>query len=82
MIVSIGAILAALSRPPVPSRKIMGDVSQDSRKYTIGVMMLVASLLLTAALGLLQERTYKKYGPCWREGVFYTVCCIILWTVM
>jgi len=34
--------------------------------------MLVISLLLTAALGLAQERTYKKYGPCWREGVFYT----------
>lgn len=36
--------------------------------------MLVISLFCTALLGLLQERTYKKYGPCWKEGVFYTVC--------
>lgn len=35
--------------------------------------MLTASLLLTGVLGLLQERTYTKYGPCWREGLFYTV---------
>jgi UDP-xylose/UDP-N-acetylglucosamine transporter B4 len=34
--------------------------------------MLVASLLLTGLMGLLQEKTYRKYGPCWKEGVFYT----------
>lgn len=39
----------------------------------IGVLMLSISLLLSGTLGLLQEITYKKYGPCWREGVFYTV---------
>ena len=35
--------------------------------------MLSASLLLTGALGVMQERTYSEYGPHWREGVFYTV---------
>jgi UDP-xylose/UDP-N-acetylglucosamine transporter B4 len=70
IMVSAGAILAALSRPPVRSRKN----AEDSRKYIIGVAMLVISLLLTSALGLLQERTYQKYGPCWREGVFYSHC--------
>lgn len=35
--------------------------------------MLTFSLLLTGALGMLQERTYSRYGPCWKEGVFYTV---------
>lgn len=34
--------------------------------------MLIASLFATAILGILQERTYSIYGPCWREGVFYT----------
>ena len=38
--------------------------------------MLVVSLFLTGFLGVLQERTYKQYGPCWREGVFYTVCIV------
>ncbi|KAF8798848.1 hypothetical protein BYT27DRAFT_6880417 [Phlegmacium glaucopus] len=34
--------------------------------------MMVVSLFCTGLLGFLQERTYGKYGPCWREGVFYT----------
>lgn len=36
--------------------------------------MLVFSLFLTGLLGIVQERTYKAYGPCWKEGIFYTVC--------
>jgi hypothetical protein len=35
--------------------------------------MLVASLVCTGVYGALQERTYGTYGPCWREGLFYTV---------
>jgi UDP-xylose/UDP-N-acetylglucosamine transporter B4 len=34
--------------------------------------MLAVSSVLTGVLGMLQEQTYRKYGPCWREGVFYT----------
>lgn len=35
--------------------------------------MLTFSLILTGVLGMLQEITYKKYGPHWKEGLFYTV---------
>ncbi|KAF4586154.1 golgi uridine diphosphate-N- acetylglucosamine transporter [Pleurotus pulmonarius] len=66
--VSVGVILATLSRPS--SGKT--ESSHDIRQYSIGITMLFASLFLTGFLGLLQERTYKKYGPCWQEGVFYT----------
>ncbi|KAL0566441.1 hypothetical protein V5O48_015574, partial [Marasmius crinis-equi] len=41
-------------------------------RYALGIGMLVVSLLLSGILGILQEKTYKKYGPCWKEGVFYT----------
>jgi len=68
IIVSIGTILATLSRPV--SRK--ATYADDGCRYATGVTLLGLSSLLTAALGLLQERTYKLYGPCWREGVFYT----------
>ncbi|KAI9508186.1 UAA transporter [Russula earlei] len=44
----------------------------DASRYTLGIAMLVASLLCTGVHGALQERTYSRYGPCWREGVFYT----------
>jgi solute carrier family 35 (UDP-xylose/UDP-N-acetylglucosamine transporter), member B4 len=41
--------------------------------YALGIAMLVASLICTGVHGALQERTYNKYGPHWREGIFYTV---------
>ncbi|KAI0731225.1 UAA-domain-containing protein [Earliella scabrosa] len=68
--VSAGVVLATLSRPS--STKVSDDV--DIGRYTIGVAMLTFSLLLTGILGVLQERTYTKYGPHWKEGVFYTHC--------
>ncbi|KAH9935882.1 UAA-domain-containing protein [Epithele typhae] len=68
-VVSAGVVLATLFRPSTPKTS---DVSADVSKYTTGVVMLVLSLFTTAILGILQERTYTKYGPHWKEGVFYT----------
>ncbi|PIL25026.1 transporter [Ganoderma sinense ZZ0214-1] len=70
-VVSTGVILATLSRPSSPKST---DIPVDVGRYTIGVAMLTFSLFLTATLGVLQERTYTKYGPHWKEGVFYTHC--------
>jgi len=67
-LVSVGVILATTSRP---SAKV--SYKDDDRSvYLTGILMLSISLFLTGILGILQEQTYKKYGPCWREGVFYT----------
>jgi len=72
-IVTTGVVLVTLSRTPgteTQAAKLMsGD---DLTKYFLGVSMMTISLFCTGWLGLLQERTYTKYGPCWREGVFYT----------
>lgn len=65
----MGVTLSTLSRPASLSQQS----SDDYRQYIIGISMLVTSSFLTGILGVLQEQTYKKYGPCWREGVFYTV---------
>lgn len=67
-LVSIGVVLTTLSRPSSPSKRSTEDLEQ----YIIGIFMLTISSLLTGVLGMLQELTYRKYGPCWREGVFYT----------
>lgn len=67
-LVSVGVVIATLSRPS-SNMTATGDVS----RYAIGVLMLIASLVCTGLLGMLQERTYRTYGPCWKEGVFYTV---------
>ncbi len=71
----MGVIIATLSRPSASSgsRTRSSRTPEELRTYTIGIGMLVVSLFCTGLLGLLQEKTYRKYGPCWREGVFYTV---------
>ncbi|KAJ3930474.1 MAG: UAA transporter [Lentinula lateritia] len=69
LVVSFGAILATLSKSSVASST--AD-PVDTQRYALGIAMIVTSLLLTGILGVLQEQTYKKYGPCWKEGVFYT----------
>ncbi|KAI0641886.1 UAA transporter [Trametes meyenii] len=71
ILVSAGVVLATLSRPSSP--KSSGD-PPDVARYSLGVSMLTFSLLLTGILGVMQERTYTKYGPHWKEGVFYTHC--------
>ncbi|KAJ7718130.1 UAA transporter [Mycena maculata] len=75
ILVSAGVILATLARPSAAAAAKQSDPVQsaaDLQKYTIGISMLVTSLVLSGLFGLLQERTYKTYGPCWKEGVFYT----------
>ncbi|KAK7045995.1 golgi uridine diphosphate-N-acetylglucosamine transporter [Paramarasmius palmivorus] len=71
LIVSVGVVLATLSKSSSASTKT--SAHDNLNDYAIGISMLVVSLLLTGVLGILQEKAYKKYGPCWQEGVFYTV---------
>ncbi|KAG6837613.1 hypothetical protein H0H93_006134 [Arthromyces matolae] len=72
--VSVGVILATLSKPKdATSTKSTFHSSEDLKKYMIGVTMLITSLILTAFLGMLQEKTYKKYGPCWKEASIFSI---------
>ncbi|EGN92273.1 hypothetical protein SERLA73DRAFT_191396 [Serpula lacrymans var. lacrymans S7.3] len=68
LLVSLGVGLATISKPSATA----AWSQDDSARYFVGISMLVFSLFVTGTLGLLQERTYKEYGPCWKEGVFYT----------
>lgn len=74
--VSLGVVLATLSRTTgdSPASQSSSKTAEEMRRYALGVGMLVLSLLLTGILGVLQEQTYQVCGPCWQEGVFYTVC--------
>lgn len=58
--------------PPTPTAQ--GE--DDSSLYLSGVGLLVLSLMLSGALGTLQERIFQTYGPHWHESVFYTVCSV------
>ena len=73
MIITSGVVLSTLSRTTVTADLSKPETVEDLHRYIIGISMMVMSLFCTAILGLLQEQTYGKYGPCWREGLFYTV---------
>src|ERR1700748_851487 len=66
LLVSFGVIVSTVSKPAGRSPpKSEGD-------YSFGVILLTISLFLTGFMGMLQERTYRRYGACWQEGLFYT----------
>ena len=70
LLVTFGVIIATLSGPTSSSHTVAGE---DIRRYSIGISMLILASLLTGYYGMLQERTYNRYGPHWKEGLFYTV---------
>jgi len=66
VLVTLGVILATTSR------SADGNETSDTNNYVMGLLMLSVSLLFTGLLGVLQEVTFKEYGPCWQESIFYT----------
>lgn len=72
LIITLGVLLATMSRPS-PSH--VSPEAVDITSYVKGVTYMTLSVLLSGVLGTLQETTYRKYGPVWKEGLFYTVCC-------
>lgn len=79
VVVTFGVVVATLSRPATPSARVTTTKAAphdttDVYQYATGILMLAVSCVLTSTLGILQERTFAKYGKdTWREGVFYTV---------
>jgi solute carrier family 35 (UDP-xylose/UDP-N-acetylglucosamine transporter), member B4 len=69
--VTSGVILATVSGPSSSTSQVR--IADDVWPYFMGISMLVLASLLTGYYGTLQEKTYTRYGPHWREGVFYTV---------
>ncbi|KAG8691756.1 golgi uridine diphosphate-N- acetylglucosamine transporter [Ceratobasidium sp. 423] len=65
-IVTSGVITTTTSKAPSTAL-----YQPDPREYVLGVGCLALSLLGSGVLGLYQERTFAKYGPHWKEGVFY-----------
>lgn len=50
------------------------DSSGDSSKlsFSTGLVIIFVAQLLSAAMGIYTETTYKIYGPQWRENLFYS----------
>ncbi|TQN65763.1 UDP-N-acetylglucosamine transporter yea4, partial [Colletotrichum shisoi] len=44
----------------------------DRPAFGTGLIILFVAQVLSAIMGLYTEETYKKYGPQWRENLFYS----------
>lgn len=72
--VTSGIIIATLYSPKILKAGPTISASQaalDAKHYALGLAILSLALVLSAFLGLWQEATYKTYGNCWEEGLFY-----------
>lgn len=51
-----------------------GKTAQPAVKSTFGtgLIILFVAQILSAIMGLYTEETYKKYGPQWKENLFYS----------
>lgn len=76
LFVTFGVIMATLSSAG-PAKANNGNSAEDAatlKEYSLGITLLMVAMVLSAAMGLFQEDTYKKYGKNnWREGLFYSV---------
>jgi len=70
ILATLGVILTTVSRSTKGGKE--GNISEEAGSYVVGIVLLTISSILTGYLGLLQERTYSRYGRCWQEGLFYT----------
>lgn len=89
-------MIATMSAPPKPSSSrpphIQKDASGQTKKdedsglsdhiqYMFGIGVLTLALVISAFMGLFQEKTYKRYGrggAVWQESIFYSVRVLFL----
>lgn len=83
VMVTLGIILATVSAPPKPKGRpptIQSAPSSsylsDHLQYALGIAVLSLALVISAFMGLFQEKTYGTYGrggAVWQESIFYSV---------
>ncbi|KAG8960603.1 golgi uridine diphosphate-N- acetylglucosamine transporter [Tulasnella sp. 419] len=72
ILITLGVASATLSSNRTRPPKISSHGSVSTGSYTIGILLLTIALILSAAMGLAQERAYNKYGKGhWQEALFY-----------
>jgi UDP-xylose/UDP-N-acetylglucosamine transporter B4 len=72
VLVTLGIVMNTLASTP-SSKTTMTDEPPLSI-FMVGLGLLVASLLFTGGLGVLQDYVYEKFGKHWNECMFYAVC--------
>ncbi|KAI0882689.1 UAA-domain-containing protein [Annulohypoxylon maeteangense] len=71
LLLTVGVVTAAWS-----DAQSKGTSSAESRedvpKFSTGLAVLLVAQILSAIMGLYTEETYRKYGPHWKENLFYS----------
>ncbi|UNI15289.1 golgi uridine diphosphate-N- acetylglucosamine transporter [Purpureocillium takamizusanense] len=69
---SFGVVLAAWSDAKEKSTGTRDEPSSRRPPFNQGLLILFVAQLLSAVMGLYTEATYQRYGPQWRENLFYS----------
>lgn len=68
VLLTLGVILAAWS-----DSQAKGSAEKSDRPaFSTGLIILFVAQVLSAIMGLYTEATYAKFGPQWRENLFYS----------
>ncbi|KAI1459421.1 UAA transporter family-domain-containing protein [Annulohypoxylon moriforme] len=62
LLLTVGVVTAACA----------GDPREGVPKFSTGLAVLLIAQILSAIMGLYTEETYRKYGPHWKENLFYS----------
>ncbi|KAK2045858.1 NST UDP-N-acetylglucosamine transporter [Colletotrichum somersetense] len=71
ILLTFGVITAAWSDAQSKDSSKTAERS-DKPAFGTGLIILFVAQVLSAIMGLYTEETYKKYGPQWRENLFYS----------
>ncbi|KAL1865484.1 AMP deaminase [Diaporthe australafricana] len=70
MLLTVGVITAAWS--DAQTKKTTEEKAGSTQSFNTGLAILFAAQVASAIMGLYTEDTYRKYGPQWKENLFYS----------
>ncbi|KAI4869298.1 UAA-domain-containing protein [Hypoxylon rubiginosum] len=71
LLLTVGVVTAAWSDSQ-SKETTTEDVEGPVPKFSTGLAVLLVAQVLSAIMGLYTEETYRKYGPHWKENLFYS----------
>ncbi|KAK8139926.1 UDP-N-acetylglucosamine transporter YEA4 [Apiospora sp. TS-2023a] len=72
LLLTVGVIMAAWSDSQTKQDTAPGDAHSSAPSFSTGLVILFVAQVMSAIMGLYTEETYKKYGPHWKENLFYS----------
>jgi solute carrier family 35 (UDP-xylose/UDP-N-acetylglucosamine transporter), member B4 len=70
ILLTVGVVIAAWS--DAQSKGVAEEAAEGNIEFITGLSILFIAQVLSSIMGLYTEETYKKYGPQWRENLFYS----------